>query len=114
MREFLRKLGWRSGGVEVWRSGTSDEVGSVILPETDRKGPPTKGQTDMDDVKAAVTTLVDAVVSLDEGLVTGIQIDIQPNGELPFRIYIADETLPVAGLASVEVSPEGDARTLRP
>lgn len=40
------------------------------------------------------------------GRATGMQIDFQVSGELPYRLFVPDETHPLIGLARTEPGPE--------
>lgn len=53
-------------------------------------------------IEDCVVALIEAVLDDTEGTLQSVSIDYQTNGELPFRVMVAEEQLPLVGLATLD------------
>jgi hypothetical protein len=56
-----------------------------------------------DQLRTALAEAVIAATNLGEGTVTSITVDIQPSGELPYRLQILEDVVPYAGITSLDL-----------
>lgn len=58
------------------------------------------------EVDSLVAALASAIEAAELGTVSKFEMDFQASGEIPYRVHVAEEVLPLIGLANVGDVPE--------